>query len=1074
MTIRAASALKEQIKPTNWFRKGKLSLMGLNWSVLTLGCLAVFTEGGKRLRETFFKNGLIDLIIFTFLFLGITLFLLVSLFKNANEQWTQKRKDDLAMIETVLGLCGIILFGVIGASPLYILIPVIASFILRGRGIIPFICVSVVGFLSWCILEFNSIENLSTLATTSIGSLALIFVVLGTVGLETIIMKSTFSMFIHYFMILLFIMLSFKLSPIMLILFPAIAFIIINFGKSLKDNILEYVKSNRILNSIYKAIFTKNLKRFFIFIVNLTKILIIVSIIGFFFLNYLAYKNTNGSGKIAESLKLTNEMAPAFSFLADKVDVIVKDYIFSGFEKVIDIIRPKTIITQFLDWIVDGDKDKYIESSVAEAKQKFIPLFGILHRIFVLIDSIIVEIGKMIGNVITELGNGVDHIIFQVLIKVKTGANNLGIFIKKILNFFGVEIEWINIYKFLGKILDLIDPTGGLSGSLTSGSIEISSSSAASGSTAESPSVAGSVIKPVTKSISASDSNSHGSFLNKIVNGLIFGDHKDPKPAFDIDPTQNQVQLSTDKSTDLVNSNLASNSLPPSIAEQEDKFNIFKLASNVLYGTALFALGGYQYALISNYGKESFSTKTYAVNMLGIKPKTKKVEDRNISTIDVHIQGETFYQRFMSTYCEHSGILSFLYKDGEYTTFSVIEKDNLNNNFGINPKYIKNNICKAENSYVEDIENKFRNIGAISPRFKKDEKDALKLFYSYFPKFLRKSIDAKIKELEATLEQAKEDVESDTRRKETLWFKILGTLFRGVKNNLGAKISMDYTEALHDLSEYYRKYYHRFMILAFYFFGNTHKIYQGAISSSIIDIYNQMVPLNPSEFSLEYIHSIIQVRTAICNRELPFINEAQSVALHYEDILFLLNNYDIYADGSEKGKVPGYFLRKISQMPLSTLSGINESDQPLKMKTPKDNEGFIVRNNIFSFKTTLKTENNLKTNREPIVITENTYSLLEIKRIEDNVVIVISLNGIPLKIVPMCINQINGCKIDIVYNMEDIEYVLAKQKKITNASKFYDQMMKQFSTPPAYAVIVSVFANHTSIAYHHIYHQVYE
>ncbi|KAI5163527.1 hypothetical protein NEAUS04_1635 [Nematocida ausubeli] len=440
---------------------------------------------------------------------------------------------------------------------------------------------------------------------------------------------------------------------------------------------------------------------------------------------------------------------------------------------------------------------------------------------------------------------------------------------------------------------------------------------------------------------------------------------------------------------------------------------VYGLLINVLF--VLF--GAYSCMFFTTNGKDMASTKTISFESYGVSPV---MGDRPLS-IDkelVNVRRDTFYQKFFDAYCETATVFTDVNGNGAFLEEEFVNKT-LKSGYNPMNQYTNDQICKPVASFQEEFQEKIRKIGAIAASFTADEKAALKSILQYFPKVRgKKGMSVQEKDLEDDLKDALKAKKDPKKIKPTALENILG-LKKSAKE-VQKLADQKYIKAKVHMVEYYRKYYYNFYILAQYFLDNMNPSILHAVSSSAVETYNAVLPTNYSDISDEYLKTIVQLRTAIIKKELPFLTEVQAAARHHKTLLRKMEAEGVIQKGEKQKE--GFFLNGVGK--CIDYNSVLEEDTDLfvyheKISLEKDAQ-------FIHFKSSVSTTP--KPSGSPFIIGSSMGIDLSIKNAESTVVS-ISVNDTPVcaRVIPA--DRTKNVLIDMKIPLETI-----RKSSISNPS----------------------------------------
>ncbi|KAI5179672.1 hypothetical protein NEOKW01_0135 [Nematocida sp. AWRm80] len=959
-----------------------IPLLGINISLLSIGAFFSFTQGGQALTNIFLGDSMLDFIIlcavFTMTILGITVFA----FNQVTKQMDIESENRIAMIETVFGLVGIILMGALGKCILLMVAPIIIAvfFLVRKREYFPLIATSLAGIAGLLLTNMND-----PFITVAVGALAMALAILGTIGLESIIMERSLSMFTHYLVIFFSLMFAFKISPYSLIIFPIVALFILNSG-----GLAKKIATMPIISGLVKlcsTIFTRRkMKKVMVFLLNLTKVVVLTAIIAFFLMHFIAWYTGNPALLNYFHISVNPDSVPIFSKIAEEIAAVLNT-INSNLHALLEIIRPKHIAELLLQafGVPVGDVSHGITNIFQGIGVGLYQAFAIVDKILVYgIDLLswlffnLLNLANYIPNALTAIVHGIVWLIDTIVV---------------IFNWlFGITPS---TPEGVAKILT--DPITG---------------------------AVDAVIDPIVNAISGA--------LNFITGGLFAGTlvpHAVPVP--DIGQVVN-------------------------LPKDAMITNVFVVIFGVATKAFLFLLGGYQYMILSNYGNEAISIKSLNISLKGVIP-VMPIEKIEVNGSPKDLIASEYYLRYMDTYCEHSGVFSRLGKAGVYKEIMPVLEGSLTENietplkeYSVNNKI--NPIVEHESlvhkNLIEKISSK---IGPVLPRFTPDEFATIQAFTQYLPEFGKKTgVDRLESKLKMELEDAIKLVKEPKPLEKKLFWRLKKLVKKIEKEAYRDAAMEDCIDARVKLMEYHRNYYYNLIILIQFFSNNVDSSIELLVSSSVIKTYNSLLPTEFSEYDLAAIKSIINTRTAIISKELPFLREEQAASTFYSPLYSNIKLHYGYSDRI-KNKPEGYFLDIVADMPDDDI--LIQDDQPVKFK--KQPEYFFeITDSHVILNTTIETVNTEATSR-PITITENTGINLYISSVKQSYVVLVSINEHIIAAKPLTIDDLNGLKVHINIHQKTVEAALMDNGLPINPLK----------------ITIDIYGDHVGLVYKEVYFQ---
>ncbi|KAI5190973.1 hypothetical protein NEMIN01_1306 [Nematocida minor] len=882
-------------KTTGW----RFPVVGINVSLLAVAALFSYTKRGRELEAILTQGSGLDFSILT-LALTLSLMAVIAYTYGSARVHAFKQKSDIAMLETVLGVMGIGIIGGVGASPIYILLCFLTLLLLRSGSIykyeLPAACVLIASSF------LLSSPGLSVRTTTLLLSLGMSLSILGTISLESIIKNRSINMFGYYFMLISALLGAFMYSPITFIIFPIVTFCNLNshaIGKVIKK--IPVVSSVR---EYYAKIMKKRkVKIFFTFLLKVTNIVLLGSIIAWFVLHFSAWYTNNP--KVLGIMGISvSDNSPIFIGIAEKIGYLL-DTFYTLIHTVLRAVRPKNIALFLLNSVRINPQKPVVPNSLIKQ------IVAILYRILLVADNAVMAITKLAGTILYA-GCYLVINLSEVAGFMANIARNL--FAKTI------YIFETAMYFLLGRRVE-IAPT---------------------------------VLEPSM------------SFSQTILDAMLL--------PFRL--TKSLFSMTMRRRT------------PPVVVLQPElpiEGNILTAFYGLLMNLVLVLFYGYYSVVVSSIGQYIASDKTFMLTPRGIKP----IINEDAAYIPEHINRiprDNFYQKYFDLYCDQVGIFSRLNENGAYFEQPVIESVDENEKQSMSiEKYTKDQVCKPVSSFEEELQSKISKVGPVGARFKLDEKFGIKKILQYFPS-IRSTKEFSEKELK--LKKAVGDAKKEIKK-----FKAKNSHFdniMGRKKNEGealAKAKAIFSKAQSDLVQYYTNYYYNMYTLAKHFLNEIDPSVANLVSGSAIGLYNSILPEKYRDISDEYFKSIISLRTALIEKELPFITEMQSAKVFCKP-LFL----DLQLRNKIQTQSPreGFFIQ-----------GISDSVVDYE-KLSAEEKGLIVFQELISikrdadyihFKSVVSTDPTVKVPAH--TITESTGIDIAIRN-EDTTVVSVSLNNKPI------------------------------------------------------------------------------
>ncbi|OAG28984.1 hypothetical protein NEDG_01123 [Nematocida displodere] len=296
----------------------QIPVIGLNASLLALGIMLSFTRGGMNLYTVFYSRSMIDFALLSLVFMGAILLGTVWVFKDPKGIWEETKKKKLAAVESVFGLAGVALLGALGMSPAFVVLPVVASLFLRGQGVFPALFTAGAGLTGLLLAGQESSYMLLVL-----GALGMTLAVLGTMGLEPLMLQQSYTGYVHYMMILCIMLGALAYSPMFLVVFPLVALVIVNFSPHLKKSVKALNRRFGISSAIYSHITSRSMQKLFTFLLNLTKI-VLVALLGLFVgFHFISWYTNNPILIQYFKIEVTEADAPFFVYICKTVMAVV-------------------------------------------------------------------------------------------------------------------------------------------------------------------------------------------------------------------------------------------------------------------------------------------------------------------------------------------------------------------------------------------------------------------------------------------------------------------------------------------------------------------------------------------------------------------------------------------------------------------------------------------------------------------------------------------------------------------------------------------------------------------------------
>ncbi|OAG32891.1 hypothetical protein NEIG_01770 [Nematocida sp. ERTm5] len=890
------------------------SIKGINLSLISAGVLFSYTEKGKLLVNTLKSGAIFDFIIFTTVITLSIMKIISSVYKN-NIIYSKKEKNNLAKIETYLGIFGIMVLGVLGNSPLFIILSVISSVILNSnyKFIITLLISGGLLFLSTPLLMYQSIYNI-------IISMGISLCLLGMFRLESIIKNDSINMYVHYFILISITIAGFIYSPITFILLPIVLFIYMNV-------------SNKYVYKVYNKY-----KGTLLLLIKITKVLIITAIITLFTVYFSAWY-TNNPIILRKLLGVeVSKDSPVFIIILSSIKYII-DMVVHYINILIMSIRPKSISNYIL---------KSVDISTVEVSYSsniYKQIISIIYKLFMIIDNILVYVIGVSSTIVHIVAS----IVCYIVIRPISIYNNI---IRVITNGISYILYILDmaIYYIIGRHMHVVE-------------------------------------NPIVKD---------RSIISKAVSVVLY-------------PLTIVKYLFKSKGNNTSNVSVV------------NKGNLLTSVYGVIVHVLYLLLGGYSWLFFITNGKDMISEKSYEMSKFGFTPVMR---NSIVSIPDevLYYNKGTFYQKFFDTYCEYADVYDEINGNGAYSEESIVKHDSYSEYDPIQ-MYSKDQVCTPISSYETELRDKIKKLGPINIKLTDQEFAGMRSVLQYFPCIQhKKGLSLTEKSLMMNLDDKKKVMKDPKKTPESIFKNILGIKPDSKKQQDTA--DKKYRKALSKMADYYRKYYYNFYILGEYFLDNINSSVSNCVSDSIIRMYNKIIPVDYSGITDEYFKTIVQVRTAIIRRELPFLTEAQSALVFYTPVVYNLDLDRSILSSKNKGTVEseGFFLE-------NTTNKINYND------VFEENTDLFVYHNMKELKVeeqVLRFKSTVSTCPTPVgapfTITRSNGIDLYIYK-DDSTVVSVSVNNRPVMAKAIPYDKTQNVCVDLELPLDLLkEYTLSNPK----------------------------------------------
>ncbi|EIJ88120.1 hypothetical protein NEQG_01564 [Nematocida parisii ERTm3] len=890
------------------------SIKGINLSLISAGVLFSYTERGKLLVNTLKSGAIFDFIIFTTV-ITLSIMKIISYVYKYNIIYSKQEKNNLARIETYLGIFGIMILGVLGNSPLFIILSVVSSVILNSnyKFIITLLITGGLLFLGIPLLTYPCMYNI-------IISMGISLCLLGMFRLESIIKNDSINMYVHYFILISIVIGGFIYSPITFILLPMVLFIYMNIN-------------NKYIHGVYSKY-----KGILLLLIKITKVLIITVIITLFTVYFSAWYTDNPIILRKFIGVEVSKDSPVFIMVLSSIKYII-DMVVHYMNIVIMSIRPKSIS----DYILKSIDISTVE--VSHSSNIFKQIISVVYKAFMIIDNILVYVIGVSSSIVHIIAS----IVCYIVIRPISIYNNI---IRIITNGISYILYMIDtaLYYVIGRHMRMVD-------------------------------------KPVVKD---------RSILSKAVSIILY-------------PLTIVKYLFKSKGNNTGNTTVV------------NKGNLLTSVYGIIVHVLYLLLGGYSWLFFITNGKDMVSEKSYEMSKFGFTPVMR---NSNVSVPDevLYYNKGTFYQKFFDTYCEYADVYDEINGNGAYSEESITKHDSYSV-YDPMQMYSKDQVCTPISSYETELRDKIKKLGPINIKLTDQEFAGMRSILQYFPCIQhKKGLSQTEKSLMMKLEDKKKILKDPKKAPESTLKNILGIKPDSKKQQ--ATADKEYRKALSKMADYYRKYYYNFYILGQYFLDNINSSVSNCVSDSIIKMYNKIIPVDYSEITDEYLKTIVQVRTAIIRRELPFLTEAQSALVFYTPVVYNLGLDRSILSAKNKGTLEseGFFLE-------NTTNKINYNEvfeENTDLFVYHNMKELNVEEQVLRFKSTVSTCPNPV--GAPFTITRSNGIDLYIHK-NDSTVVSVSVNNRPVVAKAIPYNKAQNVCIDLELPLDSLkEYTLSNPK----------------------------------------------
>ncbi|KAH9387038.1 uncharacterized protein NEMAJ01_1934 [Nematocida major] len=421
--------LKE--RALNGFR---LPVIGLDLSLVAVGAMFSFTARGRALSKAITGDAVLD---YAMLTMGITLIALkvISYVYSSPSVYTAKQKNEVAMLETMLGIMGIAVIGAVGGSPLTIALAVGSALMIRGNGVLKYtLSIVAVGIVGVFIATGPAMpQSMITLLAALGTSLA----ILGSIRVESIVKNSSASMLGHYFVLISMLLGAFIYTPLSFIVIPLALTVLINYSH-LKKTIYKIPFVLKIENLVRKFYSIKKVRSITTLMVKITKALVVFGVIWLVGIHFIAWYSNNPWAMRHIKVRVSKG-SPIFLSISQLVASVLNG-VYAFFNEYIGYLRPLNLAKYLLESAGIDPTDMSTSRSI------FSTILVYIYNVVFWADFIVETTIKAVVRLSIQMGSKGVKAVGSVLRSIrslyyawKTCTNFLGYLKSRIINFVMIE-----------------------------------------------------------------------------------------------------------------------------------------------------------------------------------------------------------------------------------------------------------------------------------------------------------------------------------------------------------------------------------------------------------------------------------------------------------------------------------------------------------------------------------------------------------------------------------------------------------------------------------------------------------
>lgn len=869
-----------------------IPLRGLNFSLVALALAFTVGQGENNVKKVLQGGQFLDLLLVAFLF-SLPLLLGIAVYLNQKSgTWGPAGNNVLARAETLIGLAGVAVLGAFGKSPGLVLGPVLISLFLQKR-LQSSILIAAAAAVS------NYATNLNDQAVDSIVfAVGILLCIIETIGLKRVSTKLSLKSFFDTSLIVSFILFLIWLSPLSLIGLPVFVLLAHNGLPVLNKYMARKDRKYKLTRKLNSVVSRRTRERVFVLFIRVAKTVAALGLLMFILANYFAwlYDGDPGVSSLL-NIKVDWELAPLtsgiFQWIRDKivesqqvlillVDVLRPSKVLSTTLKILGLNgkriqeSPEGLLekTMFLIHSVLGFLERIVSTFFLEA---LFPIARFAQDIVYNLFRLLVEFANFLINIsnrdFSQLGKALVGFVYDLLLTA------LKLLIRLVLLVFSYVLKKGTV----GRIIE------GIEGSMTD------------------------MLDSITDSLSSWNKYLFGGLENvsSAIASII------PKPLEDIwmvvykgvSSTGNTLYQVFGQNPDTAVPNTPMQPLQPHLEPGGATPTLYYFLLPIVQVFLAFIsalLGGYAWTVTTTLARTGFSEKTFGISasegvILPVTPPSWAVEE--VIPIKMSEEYQDFYSRFMMAYCEKADVLSHTLEPGKYASFLPKYLNSRKRDYGnpqIEPKYsfLQDSIDPASmfNRVFSDI--------GMSPSFSEEERNLLLRNVSIFPQILSKTESEDISRLKEELKKCEAFVNRPENIQKEFWaYRLLEKLNPVNKQRTAMNLLKNAKE---ELAQAYTDFYYRFLVLSEYFLDEV--MFPLEIQLSATEVFDKIVE-NLGQCPLEYLEQIIKVRTAIINKELPFLTERQAAIAFLKEtfpevhLRILMSELDKQENGLKPGEI---------------------------------------------------------------------------------------------------------------------------------------------------------------------------